>query len=768
MLMSRDPVTTPHLLLVEDNASYAEYLSKELGTEPRSFQVTQVDTLAGAIARLTAGGIDVLLLDLSLPDSDGLDTLHRAQAVAPDVPVVVISGTRNPQLAAAAIQAGAQDYLVKSEISSPVVERVIRYAIDRRAAEVRRRHAEEARRISDERFHLLSSASNDTIWDWNVTTNELWWNENLEKVFGYRPAEVEPTLESWTSRVHPEDLDEVMRAVHAAIDGGEELFVAEYRFRRKSGTYAYVFDRGRVIRDQWGAALRMIGAMTDVTERYRAMRRIAEQASLLDQARDAIIVRDLDHRIRYYNRSAERIYGWTAADVMGQSVRDRFFEDPSVFDTAMASLLQDGNWEGEVAVKGRDGSRIFVDSHWTLTRDEHGDPRSVLVIDTDITEKKELERRFLRTQRMESLGTLAGGIAHDLNNMLAPVLMSIELLKETPSAEERDVILGTIEASARRGAEMVRQVLAFARGVEGERTAVDVAALVHGVEKFANDTFMKNITVRSTVAPDVSAVLGDVTQLHQVLMNLCVNARDAMPGGGTLTIAADVQTIHKIDAGLDPQARPGRYVAIRVTDTGSGIPPAILDRIYEPFFTSKPTGKGTGLGLSTSSAIVKSHGGFMRVESEVGRGSTFTVYLPAQDVAARPAAARKPAPAIARGSGEVVLVVDDEQPLLRMTSLVLESFGYRVLLAESGAEALLKFEAHRNDIKVIITDMTMPVMDGATVIRKIREIDPHARIIAASGLGAQEAARVPGVMRFLPKPLTADTLMQAVSDAVRS
>ena len=759
-------MATPNLLLVQNNAGYSEYFSKELASGLRSFNIIHADALAGAIPRLTAGGIDVVLLGLSLPDSDGIATLHRVQAAAPDVPIVILGTRPDHDLAAAAVQAGAQDFLVTSEISASVVERVVRYAIDRRAAEVRRRAAEEAQRVSDERFHLLSSASNDTIWDWEITTNRLWWNENLEQVFGHNPADIEPTLESWTNRVHPDDLEEVMRALHATVDGGAEVFTAEYRFKRKGGTYAYVLDRGRVIRDSWGTPVRMIGAMTDVTERYRALTRIAEQASLLDQARDAIIVRDLNHRIRYYNRSAERLYGWSAADVMGQSVRDRFFDDPSVFDDAMYKLLEDGNWEGEISVKGRDAARIFVDSRWTLTRDATGAPRAVLVIDTDITEKKELERRFLRAQRMESIGTLAGGIAHDLNNMLTPVLMSIELLKDNPDDEERDLILNTIEASARRGAEMVRQVLSFARGVEGERTAVEMAPLLQGVEKFANDTFMKNIAVRTAIAPEVSAVLGDVTQLHQVLMNLCVNARDAMPDGGALTIAADLQSIDHIDERLEPQARPGTYVAIRVADTGTGIPPEILDRIYEPFFTSKPAGKGTGLGLSTSSAIVKSHGGFMRVDTEVGRGSTFTVFLPAQQRDVQTTADAKPAP-IARGSGELVLVVDDEQPLLRMTSLVLESFGYRVLLAESGAEALAAFAAHRGDIKVIITDMTMPVMDGATVIRKIREIDPQARIIAASGLGSQEAARVPGVLRFLPKPLTADTLMKAVSDAVR-
>ncbi len=754
-------------MLVEDNASDSEHISKELASGLGAFRVTHAGTLSAAIDHLRCGGIDVILLNLSLPDAAGLSTLRRVQAAAPDVPVVIVSNTPDRALAAAAVQAGAQDYLVTADIHGPMVERVVRYAIDRRAAEARRRDAEEAQRISDERFRLLSSASQDAVWEWNIETNEVWWNENLEKVFGFNPGDLEPSFEAWSRLVHPDDLPEVSRRIEDVIANGESGFVAEYRFLRKSGTYAYVLDRGRVSRDESGKPVRMIGGVTDLTERHHALSRIAEQASLLDQARDAIIVRDLSHRVRYYNRSAERIYGWTAADVMGKSVRDRFFDDPSVFDEAMRRLLRDGSWEGEISVKGRGHAQLTVESHWTLTRDAKGEPRAVLVIDTDITEKKELERRFLRAQRMESLGTLAGGIAHDLNNVLAPVLMSIQLLKETADAREREVILSTVEDSARRGAEMVRQVLTFARGVEGERTAVDVPSLLQVVEKFANDTFMKSITVRTTVAPDVSAVLGDVTQLHQVMMNLCVNARDAMPHGGTLSIDASIQTIEGTDPATDGQVRPGRYMVIRVTDSGTGIAPEILDRIFEPFFTTKPTGEGTGLGLSTSSAIVKSHGGLMQVASTIGHGTTFTVFLPVQEVGVR-TAPREPAPAIARGSGQVVLVVDDERPLLRMTSLVLESFGYRVLEAESGADAVEKFRAHHADIKLVITDMTMPAMDGATVIKKIREIDPGARIIAASGLGAQEAARVPGVLHFLPKPLTADTLMRAVSDAMRS
>jgi CheY-like chemotaxis protein len=346
--------------------------------------------------------------------------------------------------------------------------------------------------------------------------------------------------------------------------------------------------------------------------------------------------------------------------------------------------------------------------------------------------------------------------------------MSIELLRDNPPPHERDAILSTIETSTRRGAEMVRQVLAFARGIEGERAGVDIKILLQGIAAFANDTFMKSITVRSEVAADACQVLGDVTQLQQVLMNLCVNARDAMPQGGVLSLSATMEVLSDADLGVDPAARPGPYVVVRVTDTGTGIPPRLLDRIFEPFYTSKPTGKGTGLGLSTAQAIVKSHGGFIRIDTEFGNGSTFAVYLPQLSTAPATTSPQAAAAAPARrGAGELVLVVDDEEPLLRMTSLVLESFGYRALLAGSGAEALALFARHGKKIKLVITDMTMPVMDGASVIRRIREMDPDARIIAASGLGAQAAAGVAGVMQFLPKPLTADTLLKAVSHAVR-
>ena len=754
-----------HVLLVEDSAAYASYLRAELKVGDGRFIVSHAARLGDALARLGAGGIDVILLDLTLPDSDGLATVHRVREAAGGVPIIVLTGVADAGMATAAVQAGAQDYLVKAEIEGRVLIRVMHYSVERRAAEARLHER-------DAHYRSIVESSLDAIVSIDEGGRVIEFNPAAESMFG------RPRSQAIGGDLAELIIPERMRGSHRAglarhVATGQSALIdrrLEMTGLRADGSE---FPLELTISNMSGPAPRFIGFIRDLSERrraeeaaQRAMERIAEQASLLDRARDAILVRDLEHRISYFNKSAERMYDWAATDVTGQSVREKFFPDPAVFDAAMRELLQRGDWQGELTVASRDGSRITVESRWTLMRDAANRPRAVLVIDTDITERKELERRFLRAQRMESIGTLAGGIAHDLNNVLAPVLMSIELLKDSGSDEERRQVIDTIETSARRGAEMVRQVLSFARGVEGERTAVDIPRLLAEVEKIVRDTFMKSITVRTDITGAVPTVLGDATQLHQVLVNLCVNARDAMPGGGALTLSAAAQQLDEREIALDLNARPGAYTVVRVTDTGSGVSPQVLDRMFEPFFTSKPIGQGTGLGLSTSLAIVKSHGGFMRVESEVGRGSVFAVFLPAQAEGEMPALAAA-APALARGNGELVLVVDDEAPLLRMTSLVLEAFGYRVLLAANGAEAIALFGEHRAEIAVVLTDMNMPVMDGIQVIREVRAMRPDVYVIAASGMGPPAATQVPGVVRFLAKPYTAETLRNAVTAAVR-
>jgi PAS domain S-box-containing protein len=514
--------------------------------------------------------------------------------------------------------------------------------------------------------------------------------------------------------------------------------------------------------DDQGEVAFICGIGIDITERKRAEERNREQAELLDRAQDAIIARDLAGRIRYWNRGAEFVYGWTASEAAGQFAEDLLGTDAEKRDAAEKTLLEKGAWNGELHQVRKGGKRVIVSSRWTLLRDEAGEPKSILVINSDITEHKQLEAQFLRAQRLESIGTLAGGIAHDLNNALGPVITALDLLRIRFPDPESQEILGILSTSAMHGAEMVRQVLSFARGVEGRKTEVQVKHLILEIERIVNDTFLKHIQVRSNVTHDIWTILGDPTQLHQVLLNLCVNARDAMPEGGVLTLSAQNLTIDEQFAAMHLEATPGPYVLIEVKDTGTGIPPEEIGRIFDPFFTTKEVGKGTGLGLSTSLGIIKNHGGFIRVHTEPRKGTKFQVYIPTQSeisiFAATQIAAEMPP-----GNGELILIVDDEAAVRQITQQTLEAFGYRVVLASDGAEALSVFARQGAEIAAVLMDMTMPVMDGPTTIQILRHMKPAVRIIAASGLSANDKGAHDAnlaVKHFLPKPYTAENLLK--------
>lgn len=496
-------------------------------------------------------------------------------------------------------------------------------------------------------------------------------------------------------------------------------------------------------------------------DRQQSEERIRAQASLLDRARDAIMVQDREHRVSYWNKSAERLYGWTKEEIAGRSVEELLYRDTAAFRKALKSVLTKGEWVGELQQIDRHGRELVIEARWTLLRGGEDKPSSILSINTDITEHKKLEQQFLRAQRLESIGTLAGGIAHDLNNVLAPISMAIELLRSEVRGERGEELLATLAASANRGAEMVNQVLSFARGMEGRRVELHARRLVEDLEKIVRDTFPKNIVFSSKVPRSVWTLQGDPTQLHQVLLNLCVNARDAMPEGGQITITAENVDLDDRFAATESAVAPGPHVLIRVEDTGHGIPPGLLDKIFEPFFTTKAAGKGTGLGLSTSLAIVRGHGGFIRAASTPEVGTCFLIVLPASGVTAASAVESGQAE-LPHGAGETVLVVDDEPSIRRIMEQTLVTFGYRVLLAADGSEALRLYHELGETISVVITDMMMPGLDGLATIRGLTSMNPAVKIIAASGISNQERVAKeagPNVRYFLTKPCTAEVLL---------
>lgn len=628
------------------------------------------------------------------------------------------------------------------------------------------RQALEAVSASEERLRVFARVSSDAIWDWNVATDELRWNEGLTVLFGYLPHEIQ-TFEACVNNIHPEDRKGVLSKAKSVLEQGGYSWSGEYRFRRKDGTFAYILDRGHVIRDADGKPLRMIGGMTDLTERRASEEKLLHQAALIDEARDAIFVRDLDHRITFWSKGAERIYGWSAEDAVGRLCHELLEVDTAEFEMASRIVLRKGEWSGESEKKAASGASLIVNSRWTLMRDGQGCPKSILSIETDITERKKLEQQFLRAQRMESIGTLSGGIAHDLNNLLLPIMMGVTLLRRLNPDEKTAQVIKSIERSAKRGSNLVQQMLSFARGAEGSREAVKLDEVMAEVQSIATNTFPKDIRFDLDVPEDLWLVLGDPTQIHQILLNLCVNARDAMPAGGRLSLSARNADLDAQYAAMHGGAAAGSYVVLKVADNGTGMTKEVIDRIFEPFFTTKDHGKGTGLGLSTTLGIVRGHGGFVDVSSEPGKGSVIEVYLPAKPDHIMAAGLEWKGELLPRGDGETIMVVDDETAILDITKQTLESFGYKVMTAEDGAEAIALYALHQAEIAVVLTDVMMPVMDGMTLIAAMRRINPNVRIIIASGnnvsANAAKAANV-GIQHFLAKPFTAEVVLSTLSN----
>ncbi len=620
-------------------------------------------TVADAVTPMP---VDVILLDLTLPDSYGLDSLDSLIAITANLPIVVLTNTNDDDLAVQAVRRGAQDYLVKRQINQDILVRSLRYAIERKQAAEALREAKEIlelrvqqrtieletsnellrqevaqRQTIQERLELAQKVSKIGSFEWNLQTNAVTWTAELEALYGMAPGQFDNRHKPWLDTIHPDDLPKLEEALWQAIQSGHGL--------------------------------------------------------------------DLEFRC--------------------------------------LTPTQETRW---IAVK----SSIFHDSA--------NHPLRMIGIHMDITEKKLLEAQFLRAQRLESLGTLASGIAHDLNNILTPILAVAQLLPlKLPNLPDSiQQLLHTLESSAHRGADLVKQILSFARGVEGKRCSLQMHHLLGEISQIIQQTLPKAIAIHTDIPPDLWPIYGDATQLHQVLMNLCVNARDAMPDGGTLHIAATNLCLDAATARLHLDAQPGAYVRITVSDTGMGIASDILHRIFDPFFTTKEIGKGTGLGLSAVLGIVKSHKGFVDVQSVVHQGTHFHVYLPAQSTEESRSATTD---AVWYGNQELILVIDDEPMISQVIQTTLETYNYRVLTASNGMDAIALYAEYSDQIYAVLVDIMMPMLDGFTIVPLLQQINPAIYAIAMSGLTSTEAvveAERMGFQAFLPKPFTTTTLLQ--------
>jgi PAS domain S-box-containing protein len=658
--------------------------------------------------------------------------------------------------------------LILAEIySGPIVWAGVAARIVTAIDVTERKWGEEALRQAEEKYRSIFENAVEGIFQTTPEGRYISVNPALARMYGYdSPEELMASVNDigHLLYVNPERRTEFKRLIEA--QGFVERF--EYEVYRKDGSRIWVSENARAARDASGAVIYYEGTVQDITERKRAEERSREQADIINRAHDIVVIRNFgDDRIMFWNSGAERVYGWSAEEAIGRPMGELIFTEENNRAALVEQLLATGEFHGEIKHRTKDGREVIVNSHVTLIRNEDGTPRSVLGIGTDVTEQKSLETQLLRAQRLESIGTLASGVAHDLNNILTPILMCAQALRGELGKEDRQSAIALIEKSAQRGAGVVKQVLTFARGVEGERVLIKPSYLIEEMVDIARQTFPKSIEVSSRYPEDLWSIEGDPTQLHQVLLNICVNARDAMPSGGALVIAADNFNVDEHYASMTPEAKVGPFVALRVSDTGAGMPRVTIDKIFDPFFTTKEVGKGTGLGLSTTLGIVKSHGGFISVYSEPGEGTTFKLFLPAathEDLQAS-----KTSAVLIQGNGDLILVVDDEPAILSITKIILEQNNYRVVSASDGPAALAIFAQQMHSIHVLLTDMSMPYMDGMALIRAIRKMKSDLPIIASTGQGEQEHVNERqslGVHNFLTKPYNAEQLLATIHAVV--
>jgi PAS domain S-box-containing protein len=745
-------------LLVEDSEEDAELLLAEIRRGGYDVTWERVETAEALRAALERQPWDVVVADYKMPHFSGLAALELLKASRLDLPFIIVSGTIGEEMAVAAMKAGADDYLMKGKLARLVaaVEHGLGDAGDRRE----RKRAEAALSASEVRYRRLFESAKDGILILNAETGRIVdVNPFLLEILGFSREEF-LGKKIWELGFFKNIV--ANQASFAELQQQEHIRYEDKPLETADGrridvefiSNVYLMNHHKVIQCN----------IRDITTRKQAEERVREQAALLDTTSDAIYATALDGTIRFWNKGAEQTYGWSSAEALDRKATALLSIPGDDAADPLATVFQKGDWSGERRHQTKTGGEVVVFARLTLVRNAAGQPVSVFAIDTDITEKKQLDARFLQAQRLENLEALASGLAHDLNNVLAPVLLATAILRPKAQTEADRRILATMEASAQRGAAIVRQVLTFARGIEGKRTPLHPEHLLREMEAIARETFPKNIELGMDVEEDLWPVLGDATQLHQVLMNLCLNARDAMPEGGRLALTAENTDLDEAFALMTPGAKAGSYVRLSVSDTGTGIPPKLFDKLFDPFFTTKAPGKGTGLGLSAVLGIVKSHGGFLQFKSAVGKGTCFEIYLPAAPEA-KPAVAPRPRTPPPRGQGELILVVDDEIAIRSVATGVLEEFGYRVAAASEGSEALAVFMQNRAAIAAVITDMLMPGMDGPTLVRVLRRIDPQIRIVGVSGMGEDtpvETLESLGLSALLTKPFTGESLLFAL------
>jgi PAS domain S-box-containing protein len=614
---------------------------------------------------------------------------------------------------------------------------------------------------SEQRFRYISRATNDVVWDWDILSDALWCGESAGQPLGALLSG-SATLEDWLGLIHPDDRQRVRTSLRDSVAAREEHWSDEYRFG-ENGDVIDVLHRCFLLLGEQGGAVRMVGSITDITERKRQESRLREQAELLDYATDAILVRDLNNRVMYWNKAAEQRYGWSASEVIGRPVSETLYAGcpADLFNGSMAVLLRTGDFSGRMIQSARDGRTVVVHAHWILVRHQDGAPRAILSVATDLSGQIALEQRLAQVQKLEALGRLTGGIAHDFNNWLTVIIGNAEELSdELHGRPDLAELASMILMAGQRAAALTYRLLAFARRQSLAPEVLDVRAVLEAARPLLARSLTENIALRLHFAPVRWLVYVDRSQLEASILNLCINARDAMPGGGSLTI--DVSNIDLEPEGGASGAAPGPYVVVTVSDTGRGIAPEFLDRVFEPFFTTKQESGGSGLGLSMVYGFAQQSNGDLTISSVPGQGTVVKLFLPRSQRAELAPELDRAAPAASAGLR--ILLVEDDPDVRQSTQARLRELGYDVTACDSGAEALAVLDTDA-PFDLLLTDIIMPSMTGIELADRVAALRPRLRVLLSSGFPFDTLQRQgPGQARYriLDKPYGRRELLEAI------
>jgi hypothetical protein len=763
------------ILNVEDDARDFEIIQRKLESEGLACEIVRVEREEEYARAISDCRFDLIIADMSLPSFDGLRALELAKERCGDVPFIFFSGVLGEEAAVETLKNGATDYVLKQRPAR--LASAVRRAIDS-ASETRLNRLAEESRQNELRFRqAIEHSMEDGVVATDVDGRQMYVNPAFERMVGWSAELVgaTPPFLYWPE----EERDGIERALQATLAGETPPNGYELTFQRRSGERFPARVAISRLKDHNEAPIGWLAVVTDITERKAADAAIRSQAEALQRlsraveyAADIIFMTDADGTITYANPAFEQVYGFSHSDAVGRTPRilKSGHQSAELYEHMWREILDGDHFRREFINRTKDGREIVVDASVSCVRAADGAIAGFIAVQNDITEKKRLEQEqeqlrqhLVYLGKMEALGTLAGGIAHDFNNILAIVQSFCSVAERSADKPDRLAnAIKTIREAVRRGADLSKRILTFARKSEFCIAPLHINQVIGEVVKMVEQTFPKTIKF-ATALGDIPSVAGDSSQLHEVLLNLCVNARDAMPAGGTITFHTELVSPAVVRRDI-PNAPLADFVRVRVSDTGAGMNDETKRRMFEPFFTTKST--GTGLGLAVAWGVVSAMGGFIRCQSEQGLGTSFDLFLPLAATLDEQAPNR--APQELTGSG-TILLVEDEPNLAEVLAEALEEHGYRVLLARDGTEAMSLFSELHHSLRAVVSDIGLPGVAGSDLFFRFRQIDESVPLVLASGFvdpALLEELRRAGLRQFLQKPYETEDLLRAVASAI--